>query len=80
MTQTLNISQMKEKGFPDWMIERISNWCINCNLWDGQCNAGIICNVTIDKEKLGGFGDIEYHLSINYWMTMQMIRMKAHHK
>lgn len=74
MTQKLTISQMKEVGVPEWMIERISNWCVNCGLWkDGRCNAGMICNVTANREKTR-YGDIEYHFSIAWWMAMQEIR------
>ena len=73
MTQKLTIDQMKEIGMPDWMIERISTCCVNCDLWDGQCNAGMFCKITVSTETSPSWG-FEYHFSIGWWLTMQKMK------
>ena len=78
MTKTLNIEQMKQAGMPEWVIERITTRCTQgCSAWDKQCNAGMICHITLDREKSPPYGDFEYHFSINFWMGMKKIMMEG---
>lgn len=77
--QTITETQAREAGVPEWMIERIKTRCVVCDHWKGQCNAPtMICYTKLDRST--HYGEWEFGFSIQFWLTMQRIRVGSEEK
>lgn len=71
----LTKAEMVLKGFPEWLIKRITTRCAACPYWTGACNPPTI--MCYAEPKSDNAFDIEYGFTIQFWLLAQKIKHRT---